>query len=55
MLSKFLTNDQGDLTNEGAVYDESGSDGLDPEVKIEPEGEKRNEQRAFSAAVLWTK
>jgi len=43
MLTKFLTDDEGNLKDDGAIYDETGSDGLPPDEPNEPEGtEKRN-------------
>jgi len=38
MLTKFLQSDEDDLKSQGAVYDETGNDGLDPSEEIFPDG-----------------
>ena len=55
-LSRFLSEDDDNLKNNGGVYDETGFDGLDSEEDRQPEAtELRNRQRARSAANIFIK
>ena len=56
MLTKFLTEDDDQLKENGGIFDQSGFDGLDSSEDIYPQStEMRNKQRARSAVNLFTK
>lgn len=54
MLTRFLIQDDITLKKYGAIFDQTGFDGLPPEERIAPLGtEERLQQRARSAATIW--
>ena len=56
MLTKFLTEDDDQLKENGGIFDQSGFDGLDKSEDVYPVGtEMRLKQRARSAVNLYTK
>ena len=56
MLTKFLTEDDDQLKENGGIYDQTGFDGLDRSEDIYPKNTiMRNKQRARSGANLYTK
>lgn len=56
-MTRFLTEDDDKLFNNGGIYDETGFDGVDPDAAslYSVGSESRNVERAKSAAVLWVK
>lgn len=56
MLTKFLTEDDDQLKENGGIYDQTGFDGLDKSEDIYPKNTvMRNKQRARSAVNLYVK
>lgn len=56
MLTKFLTEDDDQLKENGGIFDQTGFDGLDKSEDVYPPGtEMRLKQRARSAVNLYTR